>query len=479
MIFRQRLSAWHPPSSLSDYFPNPTYLEEVALPSGSSLPKPPASDVMEEIYNSCLVWLKKHKSLQRLEPRLMRRLPWVFFSHPNEAPGQLAREPTIVADYLNWITERNASKPLAILLHEFLYHYPVWLPTFDEWRVGINKALNRLRYRSRRSAKNREQCTRFHFLTKDGPEQFAQDCMREEHDISGLFREAGLQGTLSQGKFVYQAFTHSLKLAYEGLTLQNLERHPWHESGWLLDRIFSLADPAPEMQRAMQPLRFMDLKAGLAEALLLPFMRRAPTDEQKRRIRKYLVDRLKDPRLHQGHWLGVRQDAMQLIHGWLVGETLDLFFTLFDETADGSMWPYRKTFWKTYYNKGLISEAWAVLGHNAIKEAKKIKDPPIYGILTQPLDKAQSSLLLRIGQLYIVEWSHNGSCRIFDKDEVDNLKPPKMYNHSYSRHQLLMKPRFTQPHTHADKGNWQYAVSNYIYKHTNIYISFNDYMPKL
>lgn len=180
-------------------------------------------------------------------------------------------------------------------------------------------------------------------------------------------------------------------------------------------------------------------------------------------------------------WVNVSVKAKDVFLSWLVESTLQSFFKLLDfvsrsdSTAD-NQWKYRKAFWSAYLRKGFIDEAWLVLGPGAYENAHHFlsKDSQ-YGrfISGSGITAIHSSLIMRIGNLIITEWSHNGRYRLWQSFDSN---APKLYKPTYVRVNLVTGAMIEESHAGSENGNWQNKLSNHIEHYTGINMSAHEYM---
>ena len=228
------------------------------------------------------------------------------------------------------------------------------------------------------------------------------------------------------------------------------------------------------------PVSKTPLAGRFAEALLTPWARRKPTDDMRSMLVEYFVRVYGDPRIEANRryqWRDVSPAAVAVIMNWLAGDTLRGFIDVLEKTAD-DIWRYRQKFWMTYYDRGLIEEAWLALGWDALKLAKRLQANQKglgYGRLEGGTQSDQSVLLLRIGNIVFTEWSHNGSLRAY---EVDGGKTPKLYQDTYSGYALReptsldfhsgMNVNPELRHMNSAGGTWQRKARDFIRKHTGV-----------
>jgi hypothetical protein len=209
--------------------------------------------------------------------------------------------------------------------------------------------------------------------------------------------------------------------------------------------------------------RYQKQFVPMATALLETFNSSNLAIETKDRTVRYFVEAFGDPRLNRAHWHGVTQDAMDAAMRVLVRSTLRDFTKVIDATADARHWNERRPFWLGYYEMGAIEDAWVAFGPKAISRAGRFEHT--YARLDNASDTAHSALILRIRDLIIVEWSHNGRCRFFPR--VGKSWTPELYAPRYNFLVLHRESDATGdylPHMLS----WQYRFANRIYRDTRV-----------
>lgn len=225
-----------------------------------------------------------------------------------------------------------------------------------------------------------------------------------------------------------------------------------------------------------------DLRVRFADALLKPWAQARASDEMKALLLNFFLREYRDPRIEKArefYWEGVSDRAISVVLNWLAGDALRDFMAILQSTAD-EIWRFRQKFWMAYYDRGLIDEAWLVLGQGAAMQARRLKDakkPMYYGEL-RGASFDQSVLLLKIGDLIFTEWSHNGSLRAYR--ETDKAAP-KLYRPSYHAADLKvaesldfhdglnMKPQLS--HMNSEGGHWQRKARDFIRRHVGVTLS--------
>lgn len=222
----------------------------------------------------------------------------------------------------------------------------------------------------------------------------------------------------------------------------------------------------------------------LVRALLEPWIADKPDTEHRKVLSAFLVDQIGDPRSAPGRWKHIivalatavgteRADKIvQVLRRWLTDVAMREFFRAIAKTTDRpDQWQQRSAFWLAYLDAGLVDEAWPALGQRARYGIEQIirqsGERPEYGVMhSGPV--SSSTIIMKIGDLRIAEWSDNGSCRFWNDTDPD---APKLYAKSYDGGAL----RTTQgradfeyySHVPASPG-WEAKFAGVIHRRTNV-----------
>lgn len=229
------------------------------------------------------------------------------------------------------------------------------------------------------------------------------------------------------------------------------------------------------------------LRVPFANGLLLPWVdhrqHAAPTIREKLLGTFVPSESYGDPRWlgRAGYqWQGVEPKAMSVVKRWLAGKSLETFVNALKLTADET-WEYREKFWMAYHRHGYIDDVWLVLGSEA-KERIGYRDLGAgfrHGMLLNDSPGRRSVLLLQIGDLTFVEWSHDGALRAY---RTADPKAPKLYGDDYDRLDLTDDRSMwmhaasadnKNPHLYhhgSDGGTWQRKARDFINRHTGVYL---------
>ena len=211
-------------------------------------------------------------------------------------------------------------------------------------------------------------------------------------------------------------------------------------------------------------------------ALLLPWANDDPPSDHRAR----LIETLQalgggDPRTKPGAWRPVREQAPEayaVLMRWLTRASVFQFFDIVDRSlardpAGRKMWTYRRQFWTAYLlgkeGAPTIEEAWVAFGDDgarlARQAARENSEAGLAAFGTQD-DKGgtHAALIMRIGDLLIVDWSHSAKCNFWRKGERGR---PELYRNRYQRGELYSA---SEQYSHVAPANysWQKTFASII-----------------
>lgn len=224
------------------------------------------------------------------------------------------------------------------------------------------------------------------------------------------------------------------------------------------------------------------------DALLRPFGGVRPEKTIRDQFLSVIVAWFGDPRLHAGRWARMQSHA-DTVRGWLTEQSLRQFFDVIDEVAPDRHWKYRRAFWRAYYDQGDISEAWAILDPSCADVARKMfgKDVSFarwsHGGSKQ-IQAGHAVLLLRIGRCLVADWSHSGSCNIWDDAQARDA--PKLWRSSYHSDEIRHPPPRNKTkenlgrqgifyHQGTESYSWQHSVASFLFSRTNVSMQQKQY----
>lgn len=310
---------------------------------------------------------------------------------------------------------------------------------------------------------------RFHlFEPEKAPLELARHCCATDAPLDAKLEEAGITGVCRFGGMEAAAFRASLKQMQLGLS--NL---PAERSGPLMERVLAWYESAREVGGKQV---FHEESPALAAALLLPWRQATPAEALRQSITEFLLKHFKDPRIHPQNWLKVPEEATAVLRRWLTRIALEQFFQIVDCVAKDRQWKYRRAFWMSYYEVGVIEDAQVLFGPRARALLRSlVEDASAYGTIERPCAPNHCILLLSISGLTIAEVSQNGKCRIW-KD--GNPNAPVLHRGSYSLSDLKKSADFEQVHWGSPGYSWQRWVAGFIRSATGISVNETSWQPR-
>ncbi len=298
----------------------------------------------------------------------------------------------------------------------------------------------------------------FLFDGHEAPSVIADMVMGGKESVSDILERCGIARAVQSGGMASSAFAEALR-RYRGnagledpaITLTRLKRIvEWAGvQGWAGNEGAKFSSK---------------LKVLFIESLLLPWANSTPVDKIMQSTQAFLLDCFKDPRLYKSVWEDVNKIATAIIRRWLVGRSLEQFLDVVGRLAVAHQWSERRKFWMSYYKKSVISEAWVVFAGNGKSLAERIaveqNDPSWKNCGYIPgSDYNHAILIMKIGDLTIADFSHNGQCRIYKKG---NESAPLLYLDEYLRADMMNDDKADFHKRHL--GNWQADVASYIHR---------------
>jgi len=456
MTFRAALeSVWHPLSASL----HPTNLQRVGRALDCSWAENPAQAPppfeLEKIVERIGAAWHKEQSLLGVKRPDRRWLHCSLYFPPDRPDAWLGSEKAFVKALLAEVAA--SPRLLAATVHQALLRYPKDLENFSILREGLARLVQGTD--SIRVREWRRRAQTYHLLKSNGPALLVKEIYSSPDPVADLLEDAGFKGELAAAEFLREVVRVSLKE-----TEKALARQPEASQ---LERALSLVVSREES------LRFPTDAHLIAHALLLPHINRSPQPGTAKRIEVFLVQHLRDPRFDPTRWQLVRTDARDVLLRWIVGATLEDFFRLISRNALERHWKYRHAFWRAYFKRDMIAEAWVVLGEEARATARGLwQKEPGHGVLTGTGDRAHCVLLMKVGGLTIAEWSHNGKCRVWSSDTP---AAPKLYSRTYRREQLKGRADLEIVHQYAERYGWQRRLAGYIFRQTGCEIAPAEY----
>jgi hypothetical protein len=449
----------------------PTYQAMLKLTNGGHVaPALPMKARLEQVWQAIEKIRAAGGDYAELDRRDLRDAPWLLWDRSARAAE--------IKPLFQLLLERaeTQSNVLRRLIDAWLIGFDRNDPTIAEAGAAIARSLT-LHSQSHitRWGQLHEALRIFH--PTEGPERFAMALLARDT------RQVLRMGGFDQPQRAVSAYMRGVTQAY----------------GRRLPDTLSGPDAKARLEAAQSfftlnnKLRFDEpqMRGLVADALVGPFHAGAGPDHLRPDILAFLRQHLGDLRMNPVGWDGSSQQTRDIVRGWLAALTLNAFFDVIGQFAarsgNDSTWQARKLFWTACLQKGWIADSWLALGERVaahIAPNRELRGS--YARLEQVKGPNQSALLMRIGSLVFVEWSHNGKLYAWKSDSkaAPKLAPKMRYTAGDLEGLCLSFPapsgRFDLAPTGIDglvhsPGVWQGRVAELLRTHEGLHLSPHEW----
>lgn len=376
-------------------------------------------------------------------------------------PPPLAADTNFLTRYVAEIAEGRSPSALRRLALFWLLRFSAGAPGIQETAAILRREASCLR-----GALADPQIARRVFDPLSGPVALAEQLATSNETPAEILQRHGIKGAAAEAGFVLAAF--EALLARLGITMA-AARGPYLP---LLHRVLEFARDAKGNPR------FDQARAAMAEALLRPFGAADPSREVRELIEGEILARLGDPRVAAARWAGVSEGAKEVMLRWLAEATLEAFLSIVQRYAEPDHWRFREAFWRAYLRAGHIRSVQVAFRSQAAREARQLGRKDSRLLAFAELDGSgtlanHAVLLLRIGDLVLAEWSHNGALRIW---RAGNRLAPRLTARHFSGSDL--KAEADLRIVHYPQAQWQAKVADFVWRETGLRVQSSDYMPR-
>lgn len=428
-------------------------------------------------YEAIRDYYRLHNHLGGLKKKYIRHIPYLIFDSLKEISNDARLED--MRGFLDAYVTVHKGNWGQNYVHSLLQRLIVDYPDYEKFKKLYDLAI---------------------FMVTRGCSTYRCEQYREMHSHYEVFQPSGLSK-------VWQVFCDAKGGVEERLLDLNLPVTLDFQQTSFFDAVVesgiedikaSLTQRSSEAEQKIAVLSVLGFKDGgrygllrtkLIDALLLPFMHSPPNKSIKHKIKHFLLSTYGDPRITGGkQWHGVGRNAHRVILSWLVEDVLEDFFKLFSYVAERDSkvmnhWKYREPFWRAYLAKGHIKEAWIAFGNKMDKAAlnQMSLSAENYGRFVDQtgLDHNHAALIMRIDDLIVTDWNHNGKYSVWKDGETDSKYPaPEPYQKVYlSKAQLHLGSELSGNHMSSSSGSWQKKLSDGIQQlsGSDIRITKQDY----
>lgn len=199
------------------------------------------------------------------------------------------------------------------------------------------------------------------------------------------------------------------------------------------------------------------------------------SDGTKEKLKKPFLKILRDPRVttHRINWEGVDPASIDVMKQWLSARDIEFFFEIVSKTEErlglNTHWEYRKAFWMAYLP--YIEDTWVLMGATAREFATlTINRGDItntdFGKLSGA-ESIQSVFFLRVNNVDIVEYSHNGASRIWSQSNSPlQFRRKRIHVNTFRRDAPSHLEKFS--HFSSETYGWQRKLSGWLRRNLDI-----------
>lgn len=161
---------------------------------------------------------------------------------------------------------------------------------------------------------------------------------------------------------------------------------------------------------------------NLVDAIASAYQGHNAEGDIRRAVSRYLVDRYGEPDPASPMWKDCLESTRELFNQWLLFENLEKFFDVianYAETTGGEMrsqWGYRKAFWLAVHRTGAVSDLRIAAGKGLMETLGESRLKDRFGsklVKLNDSDERRCALILQLGPITIVDFTHNAKCRIW------------------------------------------------------------------
>jgi len=368
----------------------------------------------------------------------------------------LASLPGFIDRYIDRLEQRPRRGDVRMLISAYLREFAPGRPELERIARVLSDLVTRWSWPwAERAASLRL------FVPSKAPAALAEECLADSEPNEAL-QQLGLDHLHGQG----------LVLAAQLTTIHRLEADlaAGRETEGQRERVIRFAIG----EGGVSPR----LRAPLADALLRPWLDRPVPDDIKQEIQNFFLQHYGDPRLRPQRWGNVSDEARQVFRKWLARVALAQFLDVIDRLALAQHWVYRRAFWTAYFEREWIWDAQVALDRRGARLAKSLfgQDAPFATLDDggrKQILAGHAVLLMRLGNLTIADWSHNGQCAIWLEG---NRCAPSLQRAAYTSDDVdWPSADMRQVHAGAPTYAWQRKVRDFIHQRTGLCLSDHEF----
>jgi len=207
--------------------------------------------------------------------------------------------------------------------------------------------------------------------------------------------------------------------------------------------------------------------------LILSVSEQPANEKISKDISNLIEKNFDDPRTDNSSWppvppilggMQTRNKCIEVAKKWRVFRSITLFFSIIDQVVGSEHkhhFPLRRQFWLSYFDKGLVTDAWVILGSKARDRMTLLRNQKVeeYSSLSwsslRGAHSDQCALLIQLGNTTVMEFSHSGRARIWGAKDRSRSNIPRLYRDSYDASELRAECPEEQMFRHDANGRWR------------------------
>jgi hypothetical protein len=297
------------------------------------------------------------------------------------------------------------------------------------------------------------------FSPSHGPARLAEAYLASGQEAESFLADIALAGSAAGGGLLLETLAATAERVKARLAAQPALALALAELS-LHRGVFRPAALARE-----NPGRATFVARAVAEALLLPWQRDEPPAAVKAGITDHLLRHYGDARIQEAIWARLRPPARDIARRWLTERTIDTFFRLAGDGAEG------RRFWTAY--GAHVEDAWLLAG-SAI--AARLKEIRLGHGRVAGCRPDFCVLLLGLRGLTVARTNADASWHAWLPH--NNLAPPLYGGRAEPCYPAALGngADFSPEFGRSDDGLWQDRLHDFIKLHTGISVPRQDYL---
>ena len=203
----------------------------------------------------------------------------------------------------------------------------------------------------------------------------------------------------------------------------------------------------------------------IVESLFKPYEKININCSNSQKIIESYIDKvIGDPRRNPHNWEELEEEKKTYLK-WQIDKTFKSFIKIInhitsDQEYTSETWEKRKKIHSKMYEKGLINDAFLILGSSVKKDAEqRFLDDSKLAIGEMSQDSRKAALIMKIQGFTILEYSHEGAMRIWeDVEDAPIIQVDKIYDPQLD----LRKKTRRNKIIHDSGGSWIYKFEDFL-----------------